>query len=125
MLSKAIAPYHPRNSLDQAMNWLKLHANTDPVLKKLFADSFRFYPLLNFIAWALNRRCLQAADPRVTPLPSLTETDGLNWLDAIDDNDLSLILIRAYQQSAWSELMQLIVRLLELRFLHVSEGREN
>lgn len=109
-----------RHGEEQVTDWIK----HDPELTRILRHPSKQQYLLNFMTWASQRHLLKKSNHRLEGVFNpLTEIDALKWLDKVKDNDLGLILIRIYQQSAWSDLMQLIIRLLELQLLIVPEGR--
>ena len=107
------------NCLDLVGNWPSYPVHPDPVIRKIMADPDTRENLLPFLNWAWKRGFLQIKHSEHIPSKPITDVAAMNWLEIANktDNDLGLILIRVYQQSAWPSLVQLVVRLLERQLL--------
>lgn len=119
MIAEVLETPPSRNSLDSIGQWPRHPVHTDPVVRKIFADANTCETLAPFMGWARKRGFLQPNCSEHIPLKPITEFEAMNWLETVNktDNDLGLIIIRTYQQSAWPSLVQLVVRLLEREFL--------
>ena len=119
MLAEVLQNPPSSNWLDSTDHGANHLVHMDPVVRGIFDDSVTREKLLPFMKWAWKRGFLQPKHSEHIPLKPITNIEAMTWLETINkaDNDLGLILIRIYQQSAWSLLVQLVVRLLEQQLL--------